>query len=99
MEWTDKLATGISTIDSQHKELFKRINNLVIAIKQHRCNADIEFGQRATTLCYLVNIVRAVGRVGEKLIWDPAVERFTNCDEGNQLLSRPRRKGYELPEV
>lgn len=42
MEWTDKLATGISTIDSQHKELFKRINNLVIAIKQHRCNAEIE---------------------------------------------------------
>ena len=22
MEWTEKLATGISTIDSQHKELF-----------------------------------------------------------------------------
>ena len=42
MEWTDKLATGIITIDSQHKELFKRINNLVTAIKQHRCNAEIE---------------------------------------------------------
>jgi len=42
MEWTDKLATGISTIDSQHKELFKRINNLATAIKQHRCNAEIE---------------------------------------------------------
>ncbi len=42
MEWTDKLATGIITIDSQHKELFKRINNLAIAIKQHRCNAEIE---------------------------------------------------------
>ena len=42
MEWTEKLATGISTIDSQHKELFKRINNLATAIKQHRCNAEIE---------------------------------------------------------
>jgi len=42
MEWTDKLATGIITIDSQHKELFKRINNLAIAIKQHRCKAEIE---------------------------------------------------------
>jgi hemerythrin len=42
MEWTDKLATGIITIDSQHKELFKRINNLVTAIKQHRCKAEIE---------------------------------------------------------
>jgi hemerythrin len=42
MEWTDKLATGISTIDSQHQELFKRINNLVLAIKQHRCKEEID---------------------------------------------------------
>jgi len=42
MEWTEKLATGISTIDSQHKELFKRINNLVIAVKQGRCKAEID---------------------------------------------------------
>ncbi len=42
MEWNDKLATGIRTIDSQHKELFKRINNLVIAIKQQRCKSEID---------------------------------------------------------
>jgi hemerythrin len=42
MEWTDKLATGIATIDSQHKELFKRIDNLVIAIKQQRCKSEID---------------------------------------------------------
>ena len=42
MEWTDRLATGISTIDSQHKELFKRINNLVTAIKQQRCKSEID---------------------------------------------------------
>ena len=42
MEWSDKLAVGVATIDSQHKELFKRINNLVLAIKQHRCKAEID---------------------------------------------------------
>jgi hemerythrin len=42
MEWTEQLATGISTVDSQHKELFKRINNLVTAIKQHRCKSEID---------------------------------------------------------
>lgn len=42
MEWTEKLATGISTIDSQHQELFKRINNLVAAIKQRRCKSEID---------------------------------------------------------
>jgi hemerythrin len=42
MEWTDKLSVGIASIDSQHKELFKRINNLVNAIKQHRCKDEID---------------------------------------------------------
>ncbi|MBN1422605.1 MAG: Gfo/Idh/MocA family oxidoreductase [Planctomycetes bacterium] len=64
-----------------------------------RANADIEIGQRATTLCYLVNIVREVGKVGEALKWDPVAERFTNSDEGNALLTRARRKGWELPAI
>jgi hemerythrin len=42
MEWSDTLSVGIATIDSQHKELFKRINNLVTAIKQHRCMDEID---------------------------------------------------------
>ena len=42
MEWNEKFSTGISTIDSQHKELFRRINNLVVAIKEHRCKAEID---------------------------------------------------------
>ncbi len=42
MEWNESLATGISTIDSQHKELFKRIANLVLAIKQQRCRSEID---------------------------------------------------------
>jgi hypothetical protein len=46
-----------------------------------------------------VNIVRQVGLVGRPLKWDPVAERFTNSDEANKLLDRPRRKPYELPEV
>jgi hypothetical protein len=64
---------------------------------RERCTADIEFGQRSSTLCILVNIARDVGRVGEPLKWDPETERFTNCDEGNAMLSRHRREGWELP--
>ena len=66
---------------------------------RQRCTADIEYGQRSSTLCYLVNIARDIGRVGKTLQWDPAAEQFTNSDEANRLLSRPRRKGYELPDV
>lgn len=82
----------------QVKETQPHIENWLECMRTRgRCTADIEYGQRSTTLCYLVNIAREVGRVGETLHWDPVAERFTNCDEGNALLSRPRREGYELP--
>lgn len=73
------------------------VENWVECIKtRKKCNADIEYGQRSSTVCYLVNIARDLGRVGETLKWDPKAERFTNCPEGNAMLSRPKRKGYEL---
>ncbi len=85
---------------NKRPETAYHIENWLDCIKsRNRCNADIEIGQRATTLCYLVNIVRDVGRVGEPLKWDPKSERFTNSDAANKLLERPRRKGYELPEI
>jgi predicted dehydrogenase len=61
-----------------------------------RPNADVEIGHRATTVCHLVNIGRDLGR---KLRWDPKAEKFVGDDEANKLLSRPRRKGYELPKI
>ena len=76
------------------------IENWIECIKsRQQCTADIEIGQRSASLCHLVNIVRQVGLVGQKLNWDPAVERFTNCDDANKLLDRPRRMGYELPSI
>ncbi len=112
-----KLEINRNKISSSNKELLKspdnpgpitkpetqyHIENWVDCIKtRKRANADIEIGLRATTLCYLVNIVRQVGQVGKKLRWDPKTERFTNSDEANksEYISRPRRKGYELPQL
>ncbi|MBE3518935.1 MAG: hemerythrin family protein [Firmicutes bacterium] len=34
LAWTKDLATGIGVIDDQHKELFKRVNDLLSAMKQ-----------------------------------------------------------------
>lgn len=85
---------------NRRPETAYHIENWIECIKSRKlCTADVEIGQRSSTLCYLVNIARDVGRVGEPLKWDPVAERFTNCDEGNKLLDRPRRKGYELPTV
>ncbi|HSW47174.1 MAG TPA: Gfo/Idh/MocA family oxidoreductase [Phycisphaerae bacterium] len=57
-------------------------------------NADVEIAHRATSLCQIIAICRDLKR---KLKWDPQAERFIGDDEANKMLSRPRRKGYELP--
>ena len=82
-------------------ETAPHVKNWIDCIKSREtANADVAFGHRSTTLCNLVNVVREVGLVGKRLKWDPEAERFTNCDEANQnrWMSRPRRKGYELPK-
>lgn len=58
--------------------------------------AGAEVGHRAQVICQLVNICRELGR---RLRWDPVQEEFLGDDEANALRSRPRRKGYELPEI
>lgn len=42
MEWTQDLSVGVEEIDEQHKELFKRIKNLVDAIKNAECKYVID---------------------------------------------------------
>jgi len=59
-------------------------------------NADIEIGHRTATVCQLLVITRQLMR---PLRWDPAAEHFIGDDEANALLDRPRRKGWELPEI
>ncbi len=58
--------------------------------------ADTEVGHRASVICILVNICRELGR---SLKFDPVKEEFLNDDDANALRSRPRRKGYELPQI
>jgi hemerythrin len=42
LEWTEDLATGSNEIDSQHKELFKRVNALRQACRQGKGRAEIK---------------------------------------------------------
>jgi len=59
-------------------------------------NADVEIGHRSISVCHLANITRWVG---QPLKWDPAKEQFIGNDEANKLVTRERRKGFELPGV
>ena len=79
------------------KESTPHIQNFFDRIRTRKpTNAGPETGHRAKSLCHLLNICRALQR---KLHWTPKKEQFVGDDEANKLLSRPRRKGYELPKI
>ncbi len=42
VEWTPDLATGVSAIDEQHKELFRRIDHLLEAWKQGDAGIEVD---------------------------------------------------------
>jgi predicted dehydrogenase len=54
----------------------------------------LEESHQATVCCHLANIAY---RVGRKIRWDQ--ETIPGDEEAARLLSRPRRKGYELPKI
>ena len=57
-------------------------------------NAPIEVGHRTATLCHLANLARQLNRT---LHWNPESEQFIGDDAANKLLTRPRRRSFELP--
>jgi len=107
-----KIRIGNNTVDSNPPELCQtpadqltfrlpeidnHIQNWFDCIKsRERPIADVEIGHRSAILCHLGNIARWVGR---PLRWDPENETFSGDDEANTYLDRPRRKGYELPDL
>ena len=73
------------------------LQNWIDCIKRRgTLNAPVETGHRSATICHLAAICRELGR---KLRWDPERETFPGDDQANLLLSRPRRKGFDLPKV
>ncbi len=59
-------------------------------------SADVEIGHRSISVCHLANITRELKR---RVKWDPDAERCAGDAEANGMLSRQRRRGYELPAL
>jgi predicted dehydrogenase len=57
---------------------------------------DLQQSHEATICCHLANLSYLCGR---KLRWDAAKETIPNDHEAAALLNRPRRDGYELPDI
>ncbi len=104
MEWTEDLAVGINKIDEQHRELFKRINNLLLAIREQRCRAEID-----KTIEFLDDYARfhfseeekRMEEAGYKGLQEQKLQHavyLKNIAELKQQASLPRERGmsYEL---
>ncbi|MCY2952207.1 MAG: Gfo/Idh/MocA family oxidoreductase [Planctomycetota bacterium] len=59
-------------------------------------NADIEQAHQSSNLVHMANISYLVGN--QRLMMDPATERFTNSDAANALLKPAYREGYRVPD-
>ncbi len=55
--------------------------------------APAEIGHRTATICHLLNIAMLTG---DKLKWDPRLERVTNSHQANRMLGRPMRSPWHL---
>src|SRR5262245_32023932 len=72
------------------------IQNVIDCVKARRKpNAEIEVGHISTSICHLGNISQ---RLGRKLVWDGAGERFANDEEANRMLRREYRKPFVVPD-
>jgi len=58
-----------------------------------KTSCDFEYGGTAMEQMALGLVAY---RLGKKLEYDPVAGRVTNCDEANQLLSKPYREGWTL---
>jgi hypothetical protein len=75
----------------------EHIRNWVQCMRtRQRPVAPATIGHRSTTICHLINICRELAR---RLQWDPVNEVFLGDEEANRLCCRPRRRGYELPDL
>ena len=64
--------------------------------KRTPTRASAEVAHRS---CALVHLAEIAFRTRGRLDFDPKTERFTDCDEANQLLSKKYRPPFGLPDV
>jgi predicted dehydrogenase len=78
---------------------YKHAENFIKAVRSRKAsdlNADVEVGHCSATLCHMANIAM---RVGHRLKFDAANERFIDDPETNNYLTKQYRKGYEMPTL
>jgi predicted dehydrogenase len=73
--------------------------NFINAVRSRKftdLNADVEEGHYSAALCHMANIAM---RIGRRLKFNTASERFIGDAQANAYLTKQYRRGYELPKL
>lgn len=75
-------------------ESSSHVGNFVECVRTRRKTVcDIDTAVRSETFCQIGEIAI---RLGRKVVWDPAVERFVDDESANRMLSRGMRSPWKL---
>ena len=79
---------------NNHVQTVSHARNFLDCIKSRKkCNADVEIGHRATSMCLLGNIAYQTKSL---IVWDPEKERITNNKSFNEYLHYEYRSPWKL---
>ncbi len=85
---------GLKVPESNWKVMGPHIRDFISAVRTRgRTVSPPEVAQRAHTIVHCANLCL---RLGRKLRWDPARERFTGDEEANNMLSRAMRAPWRI---
>jgi predicted dehydrogenase len=88
MDAYKKPAKTIPRAKEHHQDWLQAIHNGT------KAGSDFSYGGPLSEIAMLGVI--AIKMAGTKLEWDAKKMRFTNCDEANQFINPPYRKGWKL---
>ena len=78
---------GYEVMEGHHRDFLNCVRT------RGRTIAPPEVAHRSTTTCHIANICL---RLGRKLQWDPAAERFVNDPQADRMLARATRSPWRL---
>ncbi|MEO1498555.1 MAG: Gfo/Idh/MocA family oxidoreductase [Planctomycetota bacterium] len=89
-DYLNKLYDGPADPSAEHPHM----QNFMDCLKTGQTPiSDAESHHRHLTVCHAANIAM---RLGRKLTFDTATERFVGDERANQMIARENRKGFEI---
>jgi predicted dehydrogenase len=86
-------------VEKQPPEGRSRFAHFFAAVRSRKPEDLVVSVEDAHIACLHCQIGNIAYRIGHTLIFDPASEKFTDCDAANAMLKRDYRDGFAVPEI